>query len=158
SEFCAAQGRLAKAVSDDEQEVARALCGREKDDLAAEVPASFPSTNRPPVRYHTNRKERHLPIDAQAEPGQLPSQAADACMLEQDGRAAVPEAVDSTRMDAAEMLHCVRNRDESPMPIHQRNTRTTIYNTSAQSMRIPPAREDSMAHRKALAAGRTVRG
>src|SRR5699024_12027409 len=42
-------------------------------------------------------------------------------------------------------------------PIHSRNTGTTIYNTIAQSMRIPPAKENSLSHRQALAAGRTVR-
>src|SRR5690625_926135 len=158
SEVRSGQVRLAKTVATKEQELGRELSGREKDALAAEVRASFPSTNRPPVDFHLVRKERHVPIDAQQNPENLLSAPADESVLDQDRRDPFPEAVDRTRMDAAEMLHFVRNRDESPMPIHSRNTGTTIYNTIAQSMRIPPAREDSLSHRQALGAGRTVRG
>lgn len=157
SEVRSGQVRLAKTVAAREQELARELSGREKDDLADEVRASFPSTNRPPVGFHIGRKDRHVPIDAQPEPGNLLSVPADESTLHQDRRDPFPEAVDRTRMDAAEMLHFVRNRDESPMPIHSRNTGTTIYNTIAQSMRIPPARENLLSHRQAQAAGRTVR-
>src|SRR5699024_7063234 len=47
SEVRAGQVRLAKDVAAREQELGRERSGREKDALAAEVRASFPSTNRP---------------------------------------------------------------------------------------------------------------
>src|SRR5699024_5028951 len=128
-----------------------------KDAPAAEVRASFPSTNRPPVDFHISRKERHVSIDAQPDPGNLISVPADGSALETERRDPFPEAVDRSQMDAAEMLHFVTHRDESPMPIHSRNTAATIYNTIAQSMRIPPAQENSLPHRQAMAAGRSVR-
>lgn len=157
SEVRSGQVRLAKTVAAREQELGRELSGREKDDLATEVRASFPSTNRPPVGFHISRKERHVLIDSQPEPGNLLSVPADESVLDQERRDPFPEAVDRTRMDAAEMLHFVRNLDESPMPIHSRNTAATIYNTIAQSMRIPSAQENSLSHRQAQTAGRTVR-
>ena len=55
--------------------------------------------------------------------------------------------------DAAEMLYFVQHRDESPVPIHSRSTGATLYNTIAQSMRVPPAQPDSISHRQALTAG-----
>ncbi|HLR58694.1 MAG TPA: hypothetical protein VK098_10995 [Beutenbergiaceae bacterium] len=157
SEVRAGQVRLAKEVAAREQELGRELSGREKDALAAEVRASFPSTNRPPVDFHISRKERHVSIDAQPDPGNLISVPADGSALETERRDPFPEAVDRSQMDAAEMLHFVTHRDESPMPIHSRNTAATIYNTIAQSMRIPPAQENSLPHRQAMAAGRSVR-
>src|SRR5699024_12247752 len=39
----------------------------------------------------------------------------------------------------------------------QTNTPATTYNPPADRMRIPPAQETSLTHRKALDAGRTVR-
>src|SRR5690625_4430317 len=157
SEVRSGQVRLAKEVAAREQELGRELSGREKDALAVEVRASFPSTNRPPVDFHIGRKERHVPIDAQPDPGNLISVPADESALETERRNPFHEAVDRSQMDAAEMLHFVTHRDESPMPLHSRNTAATIYNTIAQSMRIPPAQENSLPHRKALDAGRTVR-
>lgn len=157
SEVRSGQVRLRKALAAREQELGRELSGREQDALAAEVRMSFPTTNRPPVDFHLARKERNVPIDAQEAPENLLSVPADESVLDHERRDPFPEAVDHSRMDAAEMLHFVRNRDESPTPIHSRNTGTTIYNTIAQSMRIPPAKENSLSHRQALAAGRTVR-
>src|SRR5699024_5826896 len=125
--------------------------------LAAEVRMSFPTTNRPPVDFHLARKERNVPIDAQEAPEDLLSVPAVEAVLDHARLDAFPEAVDHSRLDAAEMLDFGRNPAASPTPIHSRNTGTTIYNTIAQSMRIPPAKENSLSHRQALAAGRTVR-
>src|SRR5690625_8005208 len=100
---------------------------------------SFPTTNRPPVDFHLARKERNVPIDAQEAPENLLSVPADESVLDHERRDPFPEAVDHSRMDAAEMLHVLRNRDQPPTPIRPRNTGPPTYNTSAQARRIPPA-------------------
>lgn len=157
SEVRAGQARLAKRIAQVQQEKGRELSGREIDHLATEVRAEFRANNRPPEDFHISRKSRHVPIDAQENPGNLLSVPADESILDQSRQDPFPEAVDHSKMDAAEMLYFVQHRGQSPVPIHSRSTGSTIYNTIAQSMRVPPARPDSLSHRQALAAGRTVR-
>src|SRR5699024_11382875 len=120
------QVRLATEVAAREQELGRELSGREKDALAAEVRASFPSTNRPPVDFHISRKERHVPIDAQPDPGNLISVPADGSALETERRDPFPEAVDGSQMDAAESRPFGTNRDGPPKPIPSPTTPPTI--------------------------------
>lgn len=157
SEVRSGQARLARRIAQVQQEKGRELSGREIDHLAAEVRAGFQANNRPPEGFHISRKTRHIPIDAQENPGNLLSVPADESVFDESRRDPFPEAIDRSRMDAAEMLYFVQHRDESPVPIHSRSTGSTIYNTIAQSMRVPPARPDSISHRQALTAGRTVR-
>lgn len=157
SEVRTGQARLARRIAQVEQEKGRELSGREIDHLADEVRASFQPNNRPPEGFHINRKSRHVPIDAHENPGNLLSIPADETVLDESRRDPFPEAIDRTKMDAAEMLYFVQHRDQSPVPIHSRSTGSTIYNTIAQSMRVPPAKPDSISHRQALTAGRTVR-
>lgn len=156
SEVRAGQARLGQRIAQVQQELGRELSGREIDRLAEEVRASFPSDRRPPEDYYS-RRGRAVSIDADpATPNRL-AVPADESVLDEEPRDPFPEAVDRTRMDASEMHYFVQNRDEAPMPIHSRNAGSAIYNTLAQTMRIPPARPDSLTHRQALAAGRTVR-
>lgn len=157
SEVRSGQARLARRIAQAQQEKGRELSGRETDHLAAEVRAGFWANNRPPEGFHISRKTRHVPIDAQDNPGNMLSVPADESALDEERRDPFPEAIDRSRMDAAEMLYFVQNRDESPVAIHSRNTGSTIYNTIAQSMRVPPAAPDSITHRQAMNAGRTVR-
>ena len=157
SEVRSGQARLARRIAQVEQEKGRELSGREIDHLAAEIRAGFQPNNRPPEGFHINRKTRHVPIDAQENPGNLLSVPADETVLDESRRDPFPESVDRTKMDAAEMLYFVQHRDQAPVPIHSRSTGSTIYNTIAQSLRVPPAKSDSISHRQALTAGRTVR-
>lgn len=157
SEVRSGQARLARRIAQVQQEKGRDLSGREIDQLATEIRAGFPANNRPPEGFHINRKSRHVPIDAQENPGNLLSIPADETVLDQTPRDPFPESIDRTQMDAAEMLYFVQHRDQAPVPIHSRSTGSTIYNTIAQSMRVPPAKPDSVSHRQALSAGRTVR-
>src|SRR5699024_3767745 len=137
---------LARRIAQAQQEKGRELSGREIDHLATEVRAGFRATNRPPEGFHISRKSKHVPIDAQDNPGNMLSVPADESVLDETRRDLFPEAIDDSTMDAAEMLYFVQNRDESPVPIHSRNTGSTIYNTIAQSMRVPPAKPYSIAH------------
>ncbi|MCG7308297.1 hypothetical protein [Brachybacterium sp. ACRRE] len=158
SEVRSGQVRLAQRVAQKEQELGRELSGREKDRLAAEVRLTFPTNNRPPEDFHVARKDRFLSVDDEdSGASNRLSVPADDSVLDEQPLTPFPEAIDRTQMDASEMLYFVQNKDESPMPIHSRNTSTTIYNTLAQSMRIPPAQPDSLSHRQAMNAGRTVR-
>lgn len=173
SEVRAGQARLAQRVAQRQQELGRSLSARERGELAAEVRMSFPSNNRPPEDFYLSHKERFVQQDvSETEPGEdsrldrstrqalnsALSVKADESILDPATEQPFPEAVDRTQMDAAEMVYFIRNKDESPVPIHSRNTGTTIYNTIAQGMRVPPARPDSLTHRQALTAGRAVRG
>lgn len=173
SEVRSGQVRLAQREAQRQQELGRSLSARERSQLAAEVRMSFPANNRPPEDFWLSHRDRFVQQDVSEtgfdEESWLDRQtrrslqsalsvSADESALEPSAEEPFPEAIDRSQMDAAEMLYFVRNKDESPVPIHSRSTGTTIYNTLAQSMRVPPARPDSITHRQALGAGRIVRG
>lgn len=167
-----AQRKLKQRIGQIEQDEHRTPTRREVDRLADEIRMSFPPGRRPDEDFHTGHRFHRDSFEAVDDTGRSMRDTfagseshdgstyldptADIALDEQASRQPFDEAVEPRAMQSAELLWHIEHREASAHDITARDVKSSVYNVLAQTTRLPLAKADSLPHRPALAAQKTV--
>lgn len=169
SETRTAQKLLAQRIAEIEQTEHRHVGNAETKRLAQEIYESMPASRRPDRDFYTGNRHRRESYDVtDPDTGMTMRDTlsdgpfrAQSNHLDPTGELAVheevkpyEEAVDPSVMQSADLLWGLNPK--SDYDITARDVQTYAYTALTQTLRLPPAATDSLPHRRALKARRTV--